>query len=502
MSARGEASAEPGPSLAQGAIRDRVRAGRASEGDRCDVSRGPGPSEELRLAGMNAVSIAFGSLGRTCMTLDAEFRIRNVSAGLETLLGPGTVEQVAGQPAEHLFGEELLGISGTLRAALRAGERREGWRASLRMEPSGSRQVSLSAAPLVHDSSGICDPDSRYLVVLRPVEDELEDVGAGVPTGFGGLIAASPKMLRILRLVESLQHSEATVLLTGESGTGKEVLARAIHGHSPRRDGRFVVVNCAAIPAELLESELFGHVRGAFTGAVRDRIGPFELADKGTLFLDEIGEMPSSLQAKLLRVLQDGTFERVGEGEMRRSKARIVAATNIDLRRAVDEGRFRNDLYYRLRVVPIELPPLRQRREDIEPLSRHLLARANARSGRAVRFTPEAMRALLGYDWPGNVRELQNALEYAVAVSAGQSLQPEDLPTEVTAGRRQAAAATLPDVAFPHENAAADRQRLLAVLESHQWNRAAAAEALAMSRTTLWRRMRELGLVKRVSTFR
>jgi len=187
---------------------------------------------------------------------------------------------------------------------------------------------------------------------------------------------------------------------------------------------------------------------------------------------------------------------------MRRSKARIVAATNIDLRRAVDEGRFRNDLYYRLRVVPIELPPLRQRREDIEPLSRHLLARANARSGRAVRFTPEAMRALLGYDWPGNVRELQNALEYAVAVSAGQSLQPEDLPTEVTAGRRQAAAATLPDVAFPHENAAADRQRLLAVLESHQWNRAAAAEALAMSRTTLWRRMRELGLVKRVSTFR
>jgi transcriptional regulator with GAF, ATPase, and Fis domain len=451
---------------------------------------------------MSAVSVAFGSLGRTCMTLDSDFRIRNVSGGLDVLLGPGMAQRMAGEPAGKLFGEELLGPSGNLRAALQAGERREGWRASLRVEPSGSRQVSLSAAPLLHDVSGVCDPDSRYLVVLRPVEDELEDVGGAVPTGFGGLIAAAPRMLRILRLVESLQHSEATVLLSGASGTGKEVLARAIHAHSPRRDGPFVVVNCAAIPAELLESELFGHVRGAFTGAVRDRIGPFELADRGTLFLDEIGEMPPSLQAKLLRVLQDGTFERVGEGEMRHSHARIVAATNIDLRRAVDEGRFRKDLYYRLRVVPIELPPLRERREDIEPLALHLLARANVRSGRAVRFTPDAMRALLRYDWPGNVRELQNALEFAVAVSSGQSLQPEDLPPEVMNGWADPTALPFPGPRLADPTTAGERQRLLDVLEHHHWNRASAAEALGVSRTTLWRKMRELGLVKRVSTFR
>jgi transcriptional regulator with PAS, ATPase and Fis domain len=454
---------------------------------------------------MKAVSIAFGSLGRTCMTLDADFRIRNVSAGLEAMLGPGTVEHLAGQPAEKLFGEELLGVTGNLRAALLAGERREGWRASLRMEPSGSRQVSVSAAPLIHDPSGICDAESSYLIVVRPVEDELlEEGGPGGLTGFGGLIAASPAMLRILRLVESLQHSEATVLIGGESGTGKEVLARAIHAHSPRRDGPFVVVNCAAIPAELLESELFGHVRGAFTGAVRDRLGPFELADRGTLFLDEIGEMPSSLQAKLLRVLQDGTYERVGEGVMRRTHARIIAATNVELRQAVEEGRFRKDLYYRLRVVPIDLPPLRERREDIEPLARHLLARVNARSGRAVRLTPGAMRALLGYDWPGNVRELQNGLEYAVAVSSGQSLQPEDLPAEVVAGSRsRPASVTLAQAPARTELVPqAERTRLLEMLDRHQWNRAAAAAALGMSRSTLWRRMRELDLVKRVATFR
>jgi two-component system, NtrC family, response regulator AtoC len=481
------------------------RPDRAFGDDGYDLPGATNPSEELRRAGMKAVSIAFGSLGRTCMTLDADFRIRNVSAGLETLLGAGTIEHLVGQPAEKLFGEELLGVTGNLRAALLAGERREGWRASLRMEPSGSRQVSVSAAPLVHDSSGTCDPESSYLIVVRPVEDELiEEGGSDGLTGFGGLIAASPAMLRILRLVESLQHSEATVLIGGESGTGKEVLARAIHAHSPRRDGPFVVVNCAAIPAELLESELFGHVRGAFTGAVRDRVGPFELADHGTLFLDEIGEMPPSLQAKLLRVLQDGTYERVGEGVMRRTHARIIAATNIELRQAVEVGRFRKDLFYRLRVVPIELPPLRERREDVEPLARHLLARVNARSGRAVRLTPGAMRALLGYDWPGNVRELQNGLEYAVAVSTGQSLQPEDLPVEVTAGSRRspASAALAQGPARTEVVPQAERARLLEVLDRHQWNRAAAAAALGMSRSTLWRRMRELSLVKRVATFR
>jgi transcriptional regulator with GAF, ATPase, and Fis domain len=296
-----------------------------------------------------------------------------------------------------------------------------------------------------------------------------------------------------------------TVLLSGESGTGKEVLGRAIHARSLRRDGPFVAVNCAALPGDLLESELFGHVRGAFTGAVRDRAGRFEVAARGTLFLDEAGDLPLHLQVKLLRVLQERTFERVGENRTREADVRIVAATNRDLRRAVEEGTFREDLYYRLRVFPIEIPPLRERRADIEPLARYLLGRVAARQGRALRFSPEALRALLAYSWPGNVRELENALEFAVAVVRGQTLQPEDLPPEVLqagglpagAGRllRERRAAAFPKPGDGHgEGRTEERARINSALHEHRWSRAATAQALGMSRTTLWRKMREHGL--------
>jgi transcriptional regulator with GAF, ATPase, and Fis domain len=347
---------------------------------------------------------------------------------------------------------------------------------------------------------GQCDPRVSYVVVLRPAEEEH---ASGEPTEFSGLIARSSPMLRIFRLIENLEESEATVLLTGESGTGKELVARALHLHSPRRQGPFVAVNCGALPGELLESELFGHVRGAFTGAVRDRTGRFELASTGTLFLDEVGDLPLPLQVKLLRVLQERTFERVGESRSRRTEARIIAATNLDLRRAVREGRFRDDLYYRLRVVPIEIPPLRERRADIEPLARHLLARVGARHGRSLRLSPEALRAFLLYRWPGNVRELENALEYAVAVCRGQTIHAEDLPTEILD-----AAGALPagemDIVLPNGNGGGlplhsgngERERLRSVLEAHQWRREEAARALGMSRTTLWRKMREHALLR------
>jgi DNA-binding NtrC family response regulator len=309
-------------------------------------------------------------------------------------------------------------------------------------------------------------------------------------------------MERIFRLIENLVHSEATVLLTGESGTGKEVVAHAIHARSPRRGGTFVAVNCGALPGELLESELFGHVRGAFTGAVRDRAGRFELAAGGTLFLDEVADLPLHLQVKLLRVLQERSFERVGESAPRTSDARIVAATNVDLRRAVHEGRFREDLFYRLRVVPIEIPPLRERREDIEPLATFLLARVGARQGRALRFSPDVLRQLLEHTWPGNVRELENVLEYAVAVCKGQTILPEDLPGEVGAAAPHSSGAgprahgPLPPPPNGTHRAgaeAADAARVRGALEACRWRRNEAARVLGMSRTTLWRRMRELG---------
>ena len=430
-----------------------------------------------------AASTIFGALGRGLLCLSRELRIVHASSELDRILGAGGADAVLGRPVEEVLGPELFGPQGTLRRALEAGEQREGWGATLQAGSLSPRRVSLSAAPIPHEAGGRCDPRVSYVVVLRPAE-EAEASGGGDPTVFAGIVARSGPMLRIFRLIENLEESEATALLTGESGTGKELVARAIHQHSPRRQGPFVAVNCGALPGELLESEMFGHVRGAFTGAVRDRVGRFEAAAGGTLFLDEVGYLPLPLQVKLLRVLQERTFERVGESVTRRSDVRVIAATNLDLRRAVQEGRFRDDLYYRLRVVPIEIPPLRERRADVEILARHLLRKVSARHGRSLLFAPDALRAMLRYPWPGNVRELENALEYAVAVCRSQTIHAEDLPAEILEEKPAGNELQAPD----------ERARLRAALEAHHWRRDEAATALGMSRTTLWRKMRELAL--------
>ncbi len=452
----------------------------------------PGAADMERA--FSAVNAAFGSLGRICMALDADFRIRYASELLASLLGEEAFGQVRGLSIESLLGSELFGLDGPLRQALLAGEKREGWRAVLNVQNGPARLMSVSAAPLLHDKLGVCDPSAAYLVVLRPA-DESTIEASGPIAGFG-LIARSPAMTRVFRMIDVLQHSESTVLVTGESGTGKEVMARIIHAHSPRKSGPFVAVNAAALPGELLESELFGHVRGAFTGAVRDRAGRFEAAEDGTLFLDEVGDVPLHLQVKLLRVLQEHTYERVGDSQTRRTNARIIAATNRNLRRLVADGRFREDLYYRLRVFPLELPPLRSRREDIEPMARLLLSRVGTRTGRALRLSPEAVRVLLSYEWPGNVRELENALEFAATVCQGQTLQPEDLPPEVAAAGPSFAEepAPLPRTRVAAPLAAEDDRELRAALEQNRWNREATARSLGVSRSTLWRRMRAASL--------
>ena len=465
-----------------------------------------GPEQERVFSAVNA---AFGSLGRACLALDGQFRVRYASDLFDTLLGPGMSEAIKGLPIEAILGEEMFGADGPLREALLAGEKREGWRAVLQGDGAESRLMSVSAAPLQRDRYGVCDPEAKYLVVLRPA-DEATVEASGPIAGFG-LIARSHAMARVFRLIDTLQHSEATALITGESGTGKEVTARIIHAHSPRKAGPFVAVNAAALPGELLESELFGHVRGAFTGAVRDRVGRFEAANDGTLFLDEVGDVPLHLQVKLLRVLQEHTYERVGDSESRPATARIIAATNKNLRKLVADGLFREDLYYRLRVFPIEVPPLRARREDIEPIARLLLSRACARTGRALRLSPEAVRVLLSYEWPGNVRELENALEFAATVAQGQTLQPEDLPPEILGAGGAAEGAAPTGVGRSDRNAspvafalrrrssqpggpAVDRAAILHALEVNAGNREGAARALGMSRSTLWRRMRALGM--------
>ncbi len=447
--------------------------------------------------GLGTLETVFGALGRVLVVLDREFRVIRASRSLDDLARPGAVEAALGRPIEELIGARLFGPSESLRESLEQGRREEGRRAILRCGEESARLVSLTAAVLPSDVTSHCDPRARYIVVLRPAETDNGLVQSMLSSH--GLVARSQAMRGIVHLVESLHRSEATVLVTGESGTGKELIARALHANSPRCTGPFVAVNCGALPGDLLESELFGHVRGAFTGAVRDRVGRIDLARGGTLFLDEVGDMPLHLQVKLLRVLQERRFERVGESAPRPMDARVIAATNVDLAEAIRAGRFRDDLYYRLRVVPIHVPPLRERVEDVPLIAHHLLAHIGGREGRALLLSPDTLAAMARYPWPGNVRELGNALEYAVATCTGQTIQIENLPPELRQGTEREGlepvssqdAAPLGD---PLAEDPAERLRILQTLESARWNRGRAADLLGMSRSTLWRRMKELGI--------
>jgi len=310
---------------------------------------------------------------------------------------------------------------------------------------------------------------------------------------FHGFITADPATKQVLRIVEKVAVGDATVLVRGETGTGKELIARAVHDCSKRSRGPFRALNCAALPPTLLESELFGHARGAFTGAIRDVPGHVELADGGTLFLDEVAELPLELQAKLLRMLETRTVIPVGAREPIRVDVRIVSATHRSMRAEVEAGRFRADLMYRLRVVPIQLPPLRERSGDIALLTGRLVDEANRRGGRVVERIDEAtLAALRRYDFPGNVRELRNALEYAYAVGEGPVLVPGDLPAEMVLVRTPIARVGSGPVRGGDESP--DRRLILAALERSAGHRGRAATILGMSRVTLWRKMRELAI--------
>ena len=321
--------------------------------------------------------------------------------------------------------------------------------------------------------------------------------------GGAQLIGDSPAMHKVTQQVQIVASTNATVLITGESGTGKEVVARAIHEQSGRRDRPMIRVNCGAVTESLFESEFFGHVRGAFTGAMKDRLGRFELADGGTLFLDEIGEVPLSMQAKLLRVLQEQEFERVGDTRTRKVDVRVIAATNRDLRAEVDAGRFRQDLFYRLSVFPIELPALRERRGDIAALANHFLGLSGARRGaREVRLSQVALHQLERHDWPGNVRELQNAIERALILVPSGPLRFEGLAAGSAGAAPPRAAVALPAAAVVQTRQQLreqERANLLAALATSGgkvFGPGGAAELLGMKPTTLASRLKALGIVR------
>jgi formate hydrogenlyase transcriptional activator len=324
---------------------------------------------------------------------------------------------------------------------------------------------------------------------------------------FEEIIGNSEALRRVLVQVETVAPTDSTVLIYGETGTGKELIARALHNLSSRKPNAFVKLNCAAIPTGLLESELFGHEKGAFTGAISQRIGRFELANRGTVFLDEIGEIPLELQPKLLRVLQEREFERLGSTRTLRSDARMIAATNRDLATMVDKQTFRSDLYYRLNVFPVRVPALRERPEDIPMLVRHFVQQFSRRTNRNIETIPsETMKALVRYQWPGNIRELQNVIERAVIVSAGPVLKVPlaDLKTQVPTSKTPNGQQP-PSDAHPFENAKdirsvledTERKQIVAALEQANWIVAGpkgAATMLGMKRSTLQSRMQKLGI--------
>lgn len=346
------------------------------------------------------------------------------------------------------------------------------------------------------------DYEALELVVHRAMERQnlLEEVrtlrsALDQRYGFEGIIGRSKSILRVLEMASRVAQHDSTVLIRGETGTGKELLARAIHHNSRRKNKPFVTINCGAIPKELIESELFGYTRGAFTGAVAPKSGKVEMADSGTLFLDEVGELPVDMQVKLLRLLQNGELEKIGATGTITVDVRVIAATNRNLQAMIEDGTFREDLYYRLAVVPLELPPLRERKEDIPELTQHLFRKLKERHGfESARLSSKLGSYFAGYRWPGNIRELENVLERMLVLSTGEEIGEEDLPQEI---RKSAPKGDWFPMDLPEEGISLEgieRELLIRALEKHSGNQTQAARYLDISRRTLIYRMEKHGL--------
>jgi len=436
-------------------------------------------------ANMEAI---FHSVADGILTLDNDLLVVNANRAAVRMLGKAEAE-IAGRPVGEVLRSRLGSVDALLRETLETGTAIHDRENLLETADRGEIRVLLTSGRLLDRDEHI----GGAVLVLRDVTRVRDlEVRLERRSRLHSLVGRSHAMQEIYRLVEQVAPTESTVLIQGESGTGKELIADAIHRSSPRADGPFVKVNCSALSEGLLESELFGHVKGAFTGAHQDRKGRFEMADRGTLLLDEVGDLSPGTQVKLLRVLQEREIERVGDSTTRPVDVRILAATHQPLRRLVEEGRFRQDLFYRMNVIPVRVPPLRERREDVPLLTGHFLEELGGTGGRSVaRVSPDAMRVLMDHRWPGNVRELRNAVEHALVKCRGPVLLVEDLPRElieesagVTRMAHEREAAAVPD----------ERERILAALAATSWNRSRAAEQLGINRSTLWRRMQRLGI--------
>jgi PAS domain S-box-containing protein len=421
-------------------------------------------------------------------TVDREMRFLSFNRSLEGITGY-SAEEVLGKRCTEILRSDFCEAGCPLKRSMRTGETLRGVELNLRARDGCVVPIASSTAVLRDEEGkpigGICSfRDLRELHAVPFPQGHVRE--------FQGMVSKNPKMHEIFDLVETVAESDANVLIEGESGTGKELVARAIHRLSARAGKPFLGVNCASLNENLMESELFGHVRGAFTGAVKDRMGRFEMAEGGTLFLDEVSEIGLHLQAKLLRVLQEREYHRVGETGVRKADVRILCATNKRLKERIAGGTFRDDLYYRLNVVSVIPPPLRERKEDIPILVEHFLCRPQENPGGGKRsFSPLAMQALLEYPWPGNVRELENAVERAKICSRGEVIEESALPAEI---RHRGAALHRGRGSFGEKAANLEADRVRESLVRSGWNRTEAAARLGVSRVTLWRRMKQMDI--------
>ena len=428
-------------------------------------------------------------LAEGIFTINTRWRITSFNQTAEKITGYRRNE-VLGRYCWDIFRSDVCKEDCPLRTSLENGITR--FDQDVRMlDKSGAKLPVLVNTNVVRDRSGGVIGAVETFRLITHLEEPQNLSPAQY--SFSAIIGRSQSMQRFFRILPDVAASDANVLIQGESGTGKELVARAIHHHSPFREGPFVAVNCSALAESLLESELFGHEKAAFTGAIRSKVGRFELARSGTLFLDEIGELKPELQVKLLRVLEQRVFERVGGTRLIPMQARIISATNRDLVKALGDGSFREDLFYRLRTVPITLPPLRERPEDIPLLVEHFLSRLNKKHKKAVRgLDPKVMRQFINYSWPGNVRELERMLEYAFIFVKGPVIFPSNLPALDELMRER-----LPEIGLagsPRRAKELEKDLLHEALERAGGRRLEAATILGISRTSLWRKMKMLDI--------
>ena len=430
--------------------------------------------------------LIFNSIPHGIFTIDAEGRVTAFNNTAEQLTGYSR-EEAIGRRCYEIFRADVCQQGCPLKKSLESRTQEELIEATILTRDGVEVPISISTNALVDDDGKLIGGVEMFRDLSQIVELRKKIEGM---YEFEDIVSKNSRMLTILERLPLFAASSSSVLIEGVSGTGKELIARALHSLGPRSQKPFVAVNCAAIPDNLLESELFGYVRGAFTDAKKDKPGRFSLADGGTLFLDEIGEISQPMQVKLLRVLQEKEFEPLGATHSVKVDVRLVAATNKVLVDEIREGRFREDLYYRLNVIHIDLPPLSQRREDIPLLANHFRRRFNTLQGRSIgRISDSAMAALMSAPFPGNVRELENAIEHAFVMCRGDTILQRDLPSGISENYQ---AHSDDEPANPLHAAEADAIRQ--VLERHEGNRTRAAEELGISRNTLWRKMKKFGL--------